>query len=142
MNSLTTESTVEYNGRWKVLASVMVGSIMGPLDASIVYISLPTIAQEFNVPLASVGWVSMAYLLIDQPAARGRRQRVGAALVDERFGRRQCRRGAADGAVGPDGQVSLGADGDGARGGDGAADGQVVSGGDGHGAGGDKGGVD
>ncbi|NPV92121.1 MAG: MFS transporter [Firmicutes bacterium] len=64
MNPTTTESTVEYLSRWKILASVMVGSIMGPLDASIVYISLPTIAQEFNVPPDSVGWVSMAYLLI------------------------------------------------------------------------------
>lgn len=37
---------------------------MGPLDASIVYINLPSIAHAFGVDAASVGWVSMAYLLV------------------------------------------------------------------------------
>jgi len=37
---------------------------MGPLDASIVYINLPSIAHAFKADAASVGWVSMAYLLV------------------------------------------------------------------------------
>lgn len=53
-----------YENRWSVLGAVLVGSVMGPLDASIVYISLPTIAQVFQVEPSAVGWVSMAYLLI------------------------------------------------------------------------------
>jgi len=37
---------------------------MGPLDASVVYIAMPAIAQVFHVEPALVGWVSMAYLLV------------------------------------------------------------------------------
>ena len=37
---------------------------MGPLDASIVYIALPSIARHFSVGPQTVGWVSMSYLLV------------------------------------------------------------------------------
>lgn len=58
------EAQLKYRGHWRVLAAVLVGSVMGPLDASIVYVSLPSIAQQFQVDPAAVGWVSMGYLLI------------------------------------------------------------------------------
>lgn len=50
--------------RWAVLAAIQAGTVMGPLDASIVYIALPRIAQDFKADAAAVSWVSMAYLLI------------------------------------------------------------------------------
>lgn len=53
-----------YQRRWHILAAVMLGSVMGPLDASIVYIALPVIAGVFAVDPATAGWVSLAYLLV------------------------------------------------------------------------------
>ncbi|OPZ75747.1 MAG: Multidrug resistance protein stp [Firmicutes bacterium ADurb.Bin456] len=50
--------------KWKILIAVLAGIIMGPLDASIVYIALPSIARYFYVDPSMVGWVSMAYLLV------------------------------------------------------------------------------
>lgn len=52
------------SNKWKILIVVLAGIIMGPLDASIVYIALPSIARYFGVDPATVGWVSMAYLLV------------------------------------------------------------------------------
>lgn len=49
--------------KWLVLATVMVGTIMGPLDASVVNIALPTLTQYFGVPVTTVEWVVLAYLL-------------------------------------------------------------------------------
>jgi EmrB/QacA subfamily drug resistance transporter len=37
---------------------------MGPLDASIVNVNLPTIAAAFRAPMTVAGWVPMAYLLV------------------------------------------------------------------------------
>ncbi len=56
--------THQYAGKWRVLAAVLLGSIMGPIDASVVYIALPAIAGVFGVDPTMVGWVSMAYLLV------------------------------------------------------------------------------
>ncbi|MBU2498205.1 MAG: MFS transporter [Proteobacteria bacterium] len=50
-------------GRYSVLACIMLGSIMGPIDASIVNVILPTITQSFRVQIATAQWVPMAYLL-------------------------------------------------------------------------------
>jgi len=41
----------------------MLGSIMGPIDASIVNVVLPTITQAFSVSIATAQWVPMIYLL-------------------------------------------------------------------------------
>jgi EmrB/QacA subfamily drug resistance transporter len=41
----------------------MLGGIMGPIDASIVNIILPTITQFFGVPISTAQWVPMIYLL-------------------------------------------------------------------------------
>jgi EmrB/QacA subfamily drug resistance transporter len=41
----------------------MLGSIMGPVDASIVNVILPTITEFFGVPVSFAQWVPMIYLL-------------------------------------------------------------------------------
>ncbi len=46
-----------------VLAVLIVGTVMAPLDSSIVNIALPAIAAQFGERLTSVGWVTTAYLL-------------------------------------------------------------------------------
>jgi EmrB/QacA subfamily drug resistance transporter len=52
-----------YEQRYSVLLSIMLGSIMGPIDASIVNVILPTITQFFGVPISTAQWVPMIYLL-------------------------------------------------------------------------------
>ncbi len=56
----TTSETIK---RYKILAAVMLGGIMGPIDSSIVNIILPTIANHFGVSIATVQWVPLIYLL-------------------------------------------------------------------------------
>jgi EmrB/QacA subfamily drug resistance transporter len=55
---------IDYSRKWWVLAAVMVGTFMSPLDSSIVNVALPTLGKVFNVPITSVEWVVVAYLLI------------------------------------------------------------------------------
>lgn len=50
--------------RWSILAAVLVGTVMGPIDASVVYIALPAMTKYFGVAPATMSWVSMAYLLV------------------------------------------------------------------------------
>ena len=45
------------------MAAIMLGSIMGPIDASIVNVVLPTISQSFSVGISTAQWVPMIYLL-------------------------------------------------------------------------------
>jgi EmrB/QacA subfamily drug resistance transporter len=54
---------VPRRGPYSVLACIMLGSIMGPIDASIVNVILPTITQFFGVYLSTAQWVPMIYLL-------------------------------------------------------------------------------
>jgi len=54
---------MRYAGRYSVLAAIMLGSIMGPIDASIVNVVLPTITQSFSVGISTAQWVPMVYLL-------------------------------------------------------------------------------
>ncbi|MFH1489132.1 MAG: MFS transporter [Pseudomonadota bacterium] len=54
---------MNHAGKYSVLASVMLGSIMGPIDASIVNVILPTVTQIFDVPISTAQWVPMIYLL-------------------------------------------------------------------------------
>jgi EmrB/QacA subfamily drug resistance transporter len=49
--------------RRAILAAVMLGTILGPIDASIVNIVLPTIARSFSASLAAAQWVPMIYLV-------------------------------------------------------------------------------
>jgi EmrB/QacA subfamily drug resistance transporter len=50
--------------KWLILATVMLGSIMGPIDASVVNVVLPTITDFFHTELATAQWVPMIYLLM------------------------------------------------------------------------------
>jgi EmrB/QacA subfamily drug resistance transporter len=54
---------MRYAQRYSILVSIMLGSIMGPIDASIVNVILPTITQFFGVPISTAQWVPMIYLL-------------------------------------------------------------------------------
>jgi EmrB/QacA subfamily drug resistance transporter len=49
--------------RYQILAVVMVGSILGPLDGSILNVILPTITHTFSATMALAEWVPMVYLL-------------------------------------------------------------------------------
>ena len=50
--------------KWAILAVAAVGTFMATLDTSIVNISLPAIAHNFNVPLnGAIEWVVIAYLV-------------------------------------------------------------------------------
>jgi EmrB/QacA subfamily drug resistance transporter len=49
--------------KWTVLLITSVGSMMGPLDGTIVNVSLPVIADHLNMDYVSVIWVPAAYLL-------------------------------------------------------------------------------
>jgi len=52
-------------GRWAVLTLVALGTFMTTLDASIVNISLPSIARTFHTPIGgAVEWVIIAYLVV------------------------------------------------------------------------------
>lgn len=46
-----------------ILAAVMLGGIMGPIDASIVNVILPTMASFFGASIAVAQWVPLIYLL-------------------------------------------------------------------------------
>jgi len=50
--------------RWVVLAAVMLGFIMAPIDSSIVNIVLPTITDYFHTGIATAQWVPSIYLLM------------------------------------------------------------------------------
>src|SRR5207245_302513 len=59
------ETGGEMKGRWAVLALVALGTFMTTLDASIVNISLPSIARTFHTPIGSaVERVIIAYLIV------------------------------------------------------------------------------
>jgi EmrB/QacA subfamily drug resistance transporter len=48
---------------WLVVGTVCIGAFMGQLDASIAQLVLPTLESVFAVPLSSVEWIALAYLL-------------------------------------------------------------------------------
>ncbi len=49
--------------KWAILGAVMLGSIMGPLDGSIVNTVLPSITRHFHTEIAIAQWVPTIYLL-------------------------------------------------------------------------------
>jgi EmrB/QacA subfamily drug resistance transporter len=49
--------------KWLVLAAVMAGSFMGPLDGSIVNTVLPEITRSFGTDISIAQWVPTVYLL-------------------------------------------------------------------------------
>jgi MFS family permease len=50
--------------RYSILAAVMLTNMMAPIDASIVNVTLPTIAAYFHAKLSAAQWVPMIYLLV------------------------------------------------------------------------------
>lgn len=52
-----------HNPKWAILAAVMLGSIMGPLDGSIVNTVLPAITEYFHTDISIAQWVPAVYLL-------------------------------------------------------------------------------
>lgn len=52
-----------YARRYSILVAVMVGHILGPLNFTIANVVLPTIAESFQVGLATAQWVLMIYML-------------------------------------------------------------------------------
>ena len=50
-------------GKWIVLSVVSLGTFMSTLNASIVNISLPAIADDFDIGIPEVEWVVVAFLL-------------------------------------------------------------------------------
>ena len=49
--------------RRAILAVVMLGTILGPIDASIVNVILPMITRSFAASVAAAQWIPMAHLL-------------------------------------------------------------------------------
>lgn len=49
--------------RWLILTTVLIGATMSALDVSIVNIAMPTLKADFNVSLALIEWVAIAYML-------------------------------------------------------------------------------
>ena len=50
--------------KWKALATVAMGSIMGTMDASITNIAFPILTTIFRSDLTTVMWVALAYILV------------------------------------------------------------------------------
>jgi len=49
--------------RWRVFPPLALGTVMATLDISVVNIALPTIARVFRVPLTTIAWVVLAYVV-------------------------------------------------------------------------------
>lgn len=49
--------------RWKVLAIVMVGTLMSALDSSIVNVSVPAIMADFGASIDEIEWIVTGYML-------------------------------------------------------------------------------
>jgi len=49
--------------RWRVFPPLALGVIMATLDISVVNIALPTLARAFRVPLTTIEWVVLAYVV-------------------------------------------------------------------------------
>ncbi|MGB9976011.1 MFS transporter [Thermovenabulum sp.] len=58
------ENTKILENRYRILFAVLIGSMLGPIDASVVNIAMPTFSKVFNAPVTTVSWVSMSYLLV------------------------------------------------------------------------------
>jgi EmrB/QacA subfamily drug resistance transporter len=64
MTDIGTSATKKgLKSKWLVLMAVMLGSIMGPLDGSIVNTVLPSITKFFHTDIAIAQWVPTVYLL-------------------------------------------------------------------------------
>ena len=51
------------DAKWRILAAVMLGTFMAPLDGSIVNTVLPDITRYFRTEISIAQWVPTIYLL-------------------------------------------------------------------------------
>jgi EmrB/QacA subfamily drug resistance transporter len=49
--------------RWRVFPALALGTVMAVLDISVVNIALPTLSRTFGVPLTTIEWVVLGYVL-------------------------------------------------------------------------------
>ncbi|MGC2424592.1 MAG: MFS transporter [Nitrospirota bacterium] len=49
--------------KWLILSTVLLGATMSALDLSIVSVAMPTLKTTFATSMATIEWVSMAYML-------------------------------------------------------------------------------
>ncbi|MEN6573121.1 MFS transporter [Methanobacterium aggregans] len=49
--------------KWQILIAISIGAVMVPMNASIINVSLPTIATFFNASITTAEWVLTAYLI-------------------------------------------------------------------------------
>jgi EmrB/QacA subfamily drug resistance transporter len=49
--------------RWRVFPALALGTLMATLDISVVNIALPTLSRTFGVPLTTIEWVVLSYVL-------------------------------------------------------------------------------
>jgi EmrB/QacA subfamily drug resistance transporter len=52
-----------HSTQWLVLATVMLASFLGRLDATIVNLALPKIITDFGITVSQASWVSTAYII-------------------------------------------------------------------------------
>ena len=64
LNQERDENRVDDIRKWYILFSVGMGVFLATIDASIVYIALPTLVRTLNTNFAVVQWVTLAYMLI------------------------------------------------------------------------------
>ncbi|MDI3480670.1 MAG: hypothetical protein PWQ97_325 [Tepidanaerobacteraceae bacterium] len=50
--------------KYWILSAVLMGTVMGPLDTSVVNVAMPTLSEVFKSGMTTVSWVSMSYLLV------------------------------------------------------------------------------
>jgi EmrB/QacA subfamily drug resistance transporter len=49
--------------RWRVMPALALGTLMATIDISAVNVALPTLSRTFRLPLTTVQWVVLAYVL-------------------------------------------------------------------------------
>ena len=49
--------------KWWVLITVIIGTLLGRLDQSIVNLALPKIISDFSITVSSAGWIATAYII-------------------------------------------------------------------------------
>jgi EmrB/QacA subfamily drug resistance transporter len=94
--------------RWRVFPVLAMGTLMATLDISVVNIALPTLSRTFRVPLTTVEWVVLAYVVaitgLLVPMGRladglGRRRVYGGGLVVFSVGSVLCALSPSSGAL-------------------------------------------
>lgn len=51
------------DARWWILATVMIGTLLGRLDQTIVNLALPKMIDAFSITISEAGWIATAYIL-------------------------------------------------------------------------------